>query len=360
MNAFPKPVRRRSFAALSAALLTVCCLSSSAAGSEEAPWRQWRSTLRTDSAVIGVHATGRASPIAPEDLMAELARADYVLLGETHDNPDHHRLQAWIIERLAAKGRKPATLFEMIDAGQEEALRGYLGKDGATAEGLGDALDWEKRGWPAWTMYRPIAEAAFAVSAGTAPVLSAGGPGRDAVRAVSRGGLDAALPKPEQERMGLTRELPEALAEDLRRELFDDHCQLMPKEAMTPLVNVQRLRDAAFADRLLATGSDKSGGAARVPVLIAGGGHVRRDRGVPYYLLARKPGAKLAVVLFSEADAETKSADQTKFASASGEPIADFVWITPAAEREDQCEKLRRHMGRKPTASETTPPPPAK
>ena len=220
---------------------------------DDAPWKDWRTKLHADSAAIGLYAVDGKSraAVGPEKLIEALAAADYVLLGEIHDNPDHHRLQAWIIEQLAARGRKPVAVVEMIDAGQEEALRAYLLKDGASAEGLGAALEWEKHGWPAWSMYQPVAEAALKTADGQS-ILSAGGPAREAVRAVSRGGLDAALSRSDQERLGLTKELPEALAEDLKEELFEDHCRLMPKEAMAPLVNIQRLRDATFADRLIA------------------------------------------------------------------------------------------------------------
>ena len=51
--------------------------------------------------------------------MADIAAArDFVLLGEKHDNPDHHRLQAWMIDALVARGRRPAIAMEMLDAEQ--------------------------------------------------------------------------------------------------------------------------------------------------------------------------------------------------------------------------------------------------
>jgi uncharacterized iron-regulated protein len=334
----------RAFA--SALLLAAVWSAPDVMAADAAPWERWTTKLHAGSAAIGLHAAdGKGqTAIGPDKLIETLAAADYVLLGEIHDNPDHHRLQAWIIDQLAARGRKPVAVVEMIDAGQEDALRSYLLKDGAGAEGLGAALEWEKHGWPTWGMYQPVAEAALKAG-GKEAILSAGGPARDAVRAVSRGGLDAALPRPDQERMGLTKELPEALADDLKEELFEDHCKLMPKEAMAPLVNIQRLRDATFADRLLA--AHLAASTPRSVVLIAGGGHVRKDRGAPYYLAARDPAAKMAVVMFAEADGETKSADDIKTSSADGAPKADFIWVTPAAEREDQCEKLRKHMNQK-------------
>ena len=43
-----------------------------------------------------------------ETLVERLARADFVLLGERHDNPDHHMLQAEVLRSLIAVGRHPA------------------------------------------------------------------------------------------------------------------------------------------------------------------------------------------------------------------------------------------------------------
>src|SRR5687768_4939373 len=47
-------------------------------------------------------------------LIMRLARAEFVLLGEKHDNPDHHRLQAEVVRGLIAAGRRPAVGFEMF------------------------------------------------------------------------------------------------------------------------------------------------------------------------------------------------------------------------------------------------------
>ena len=47
-------------------------------------------------------------------LVERLARADFVLLGERHDNPDHHMLQAEVLRDLIAVGRRPAVGFEML------------------------------------------------------------------------------------------------------------------------------------------------------------------------------------------------------------------------------------------------------
>jgi uncharacterized iron-regulated protein len=81
-----------------------------------------------------------------------------------------------------------------------------------------------------------------------------------------------------------------------------------------------------------------SSGAADGAVLIAGAGHVRRDRGVPYYLAQEQPQASLVTVALQEVARDLS------------EPVAygwhvgafDYVWFTPRASDEDPCAAFRQ------------------
>jgi hypothetical protein len=72
-------------------------------------------------------------------------------------------------------------------------------------------------------------------------------------------------------------------------------------------------------------------------VLVAGAGHVRVDRGVPYYLRQRKADVSMASVAFVEVvrGADAPSAYAEGFASA--ELPFDLVWFTPRASDDDPC-----------------------
>src|SRR5262245_22228094 len=43
-------------------------------------------------------------------LVGDLGRADFVLLGERHANPEHQRLQAVLVEALEKQGQRPRAL----------------------------------------------------------------------------------------------------------------------------------------------------------------------------------------------------------------------------------------------------------
>ena len=79
-------------------------------------------------------------------------------------------------------------------------------------------------------------------------------------------------------------------------------------------------------------------------MLVAGNGHVRDDRAVPWYL-ARRAGRKTRVtVLVLEVDGTGTSVKDLAPLNPQGQPPADFIWFTPAHNRPDQCEKLRKHF----------------
>jgi hypothetical protein len=123
----------------------------------------WLTKLDADNALVGKIWDVKAGAfVEASAAMARLATARFVLLGERHDNPDHHRLQARVVEQLVAAGRRPALVFEMLEISQQAALDEYLKRPEASANGLGAALAWERTSWPPYAEYQPIFAAAFA------------------------------------------------------------------------------------------------------------------------------------------------------------------------------------------------------
>ena len=307
-----------------------------ATASEKAPWDSWQAGLYRDHPLIGKIWSGREKRfVAREELTEAVRKARFVLLGEIHDNPDAHRLQAWLIG-VAAEQRKPAVVLEMIPRDSAKKLQDYLASPDANPAGLGAALDWKKWGWPDWKIYQPIAEAAFGLSL----PLVAGDIDKPTLRKAARKGLGI-LDAEERKKLLLTEDLSKELADSMADELFLSHCELIPKEGLRPMGVVQRLRDAVLADNLLsAAGKDGA-------VLIAGNGHIRNDRAVPWYLTRRAPKAETLVVMMLEVTADAAKPEDIVPLAPDGSPTADYVWFTPQAEREDQCEALRKHFSKK-------------
>jgi uncharacterized iron-regulated protein len=304
-------------------------------GEPAAPWTSWTAPLGADHRLAGkVWSARQKRFLTPEEVAEAVRAARFVLLGEVHDNSDHHRLQAWLI-RQAASGRKPAVVMEMIPRDKAGDLEAYLAKPGADAAGLGPALRWEKSGWPDWKIYQPVAEATLDLGL----AMRAGDIDKPTLREAGREGLDV-IGADRRRALQLETSLGDALTGALLDELYESHCEVMPKAALRSMVGVQRLRDATLADSLI----DAAG--AGPAILIAGNGHVRSDRAVPWYLARRAPEAAIVTVMLLEVENGVHNPQDLIPADPDGKPAADYVWFTPRAERDDPCEELRKRFGK--------------
>jgi uncharacterized iron-regulated protein len=265
-----------------------------------------------------------------DELAAAVSGARFVLLGERHDHPDHHAFQAWLVRRMADAGRRPAVAFEMLDAAQAPALARHLAASPRDAAGLGDAVGWRGSGWPEWRLYQPIAEAALGAGL---PLVAANVPAA-AARAAARGDLSG-LPPDLVRRHGLDRPAPGQA--DLEADIRTAHCDALPARLVPGMVVAQRARDAHMAERLVAGQRDGA-------VLVAGAGHVRRDRGVPHYLAALAPDATVAAVAFLEVE-DGRATPAEYAASFGGRLPFDYVWFTSRADNVDPCARFAPGAG---------------
>lgn len=298
------------------------------------PQPAFTTTLAASNPLVGkvwVPETGTFMEV--DALVRRVQAADAVLLGETHDNPDHHALQAWTLRRVLDSGKRPLVAFEMFDASQQERLDTYVRENPLDAAGLGPAVAWEKSGWPDWSHYRPIAEAALLGGA----TLASANLARADLRRIAKGDIPDTL-----NQLGLDKALAPPVQQAMEQEITAGHCGMLPAAMVPGMVQVQRARDAVMA-RALADGLDLRGSA----VLIAGAGHTRTDRGVPAQLAAIAPTKRSLAIAFLEVrEDKTDPATYGELFDSPSVPF-DAVWFTPRAEREDQCEGLKRHLEKK-------------
>jgi len=232
-----------------------------------------------------------------------------VVLGEMHDNPDHHVVQAqWLMRYPPA-----AAVFEMLTPAQV-AAGGGIDRDDAAA--LGRAYGWEAAGWPDFAIYAPVFAALPEV-----PLYGAALP-RDAVRAAAQVGA-AAVFGDGADSFGLG---PLAQADQAAREAeqMEVHCDALPAAMMAGMVEVQRLRDAHFA-RVALQALDETGGPV---VVITGNGHARRDRGIPAAIALARPGVEVFALGQFEAPPE-------------GDVPYDGYFIAAPIDRGDPCAAFR-------------------
>ncbi len=263
--------------------------------------------------------------VESQQLFAALDGVDYLLLGELHDNRQHHRHQAAIIAELARQKKTAAVYFEMIDQVQGEQLAQQPPQD---LEQLLTRLEQSDSGWDYRQMYRPLFEQAMLAGF---PIRAANLPRRQLIDLMRQQtpqippALDTLL-----KRYPLNAQQHQAMA----REVVEAHCNMLPEQRTQPMILAQRLRDAQMASRLRAEPE-------AVRVLITGNGHARRDRGVPMFLAGEEMKI-LSVGFFEVAEGDVRAEDYSERWE-GGLPF-DYVWFTVRFDRADPCAALQRQL----------------
>ena len=292
---------------------------------------EWESPAERAHPLVGRIWDVKAGAFIGEDvLVARLVASRFVLLGERHDNPDHHVLQAKLVHAMIEAGRRPALGFEMLSTDDAPAVIRYLARSPKDASGLGDAVNWARSGWPEWRFYQPIAQAALDANV---PIVATN-LSRAATEAVRRNGLPGLGPTL-MSQLRLADPTPETRLA-MTRELRESHCGQVPDTMIDRMVDIQWARDARIAASVARAGQRDGA------VLIAGAGHVRRDRGVPVHLALQAPNASIASAAFVEVDAAAvKPGDYAARFGSDTLPF-DYVWFTPKVDDGDPCEKLKK------------------
>lgn len=269
----------------------------------------WLSPVGRDHPQLGqILDLASGERLAAEQLVERLAKAPWVLVGEQHDNPDHHALQLWLLRELAARRAQGSVLMEMLNPDQQARIEQAQGLARA-GESLGDpfdALAWQA-GW-AWSLYGPLVSHALRQPY---PLLAAN---------LDRGELMQVY----RQRPALSGAASSASAvqEALLADIRESHCGLLPDSQLPAMLAVQQQRDRRMAERLLA--------APQPALLLAGAFHVRRDLGVPLHLADLGAAQGNTVLILAEVGSAVEPGS------------ADYVWYTAAMPAQDHCAQLRR------------------
>jgi uncharacterized iron-regulated protein len=268
------------------------------------------SALRTGALIILLLLGGcSAVPHAFDDAARSRQReARFLLLGEVHDNPQHHALRAALLTELPADGRPTTIVFEQMSRDSDAAIRTAP----RSAEAIADAGRLDRKAWR-WPAHKPLLDAALDASAR----IAGGNLERAEVRAIVREGRSAVPPdlRPMLDDPAWDPDLQRAL----EREIDAGHCHALPAAQLPVMALAQRARDAAMAQALLSA-AEASGRA----VLLAGNGHVRLDLGVPRYLRAAGvPTAQIVAVGYLEEPGPTG--------------VYDLAQLTRGVPRDDPC-----------------------
>lgn len=317
----------------------------------------------TDTAyVAGAYGvfTGAGAAASLEDVVAAMARSDVVFIGETHDDPTGHMLEAELLKRAweaygdAAGGdaaRTVALSLEFFERDVQLVLDEYLA--GLITE---SAFQDASRPWPRYgTDYRPVVD--FAKEHGL-DVVAANAP-RRYVNRVTRLGR-AALEDLSPEALAHLPPLPygqpskayrdqwiQVISDVMAQEGTKCGVAVPDSQAVAPMgthenmgnqLQGQALWDASMAwwiAQYLDTRPDA------LVLHMVGGFHVARGTGIPEHLAAYRPGTRAMIVMLRPV------ADVDAFEAAPSGAWGDFVIQTEESRTLEsiECRTFRAEHG---------------
>ncbi len=271
-----------------------------------------------------------------DPLPKQTLTADYILLGEVHDNAAGHALRFSWLQQLTTQ-RKVSIAMEQLDVFNQAALDSAITSwksahqqpDANQARSIAEEAKFDFKGWK-WPLYEPVFTWALAQSI----PLAAANLSRSELGQIMSGERSAP-----HEPSAWSNEQREALLNEVRV----GHCNLMPEHLLPSMVNAQRARDYEMAQTLVALHQRTHGPV----VLLAGNGHLRNDLAVPVWIHQMDPHA--AVVSVAVLESESQSSNQTSPTVAQNhdaEPqnAFDVVAYVPEEPRPDPCEALRQRL----------------
>ncbi|WP_455201251.1 ChaN family lipoprotein [Kaarinaea lacus] len=272
--------------------------------------------------------------ISKDQLLQNVLISDYILLGETHDNIKHHEDHGWVISELNKKGLNIAVALEMVTKEQAETINST---ENATTDNVMDALEKAKTGWEFKKYYRPVFDSIVNANYKIYPADL----DKPTMMKVVREGKEHA--PAELKSLLKTKQLSEEERAALKKEIEGTHCGMINDEMTKAMMLGQQVRDAAMANNMFALKDAET----QAVVLISGSGHVRNDRGAPMYLSAIDKTASITSIAWLEVDEETT--DPKIYATPWGQEKLpfDYVVFTPAADRPDPCEEMKKFMEHK-------------
>ncbi|GAA3913933.1 ChaN family lipoprotein [Litoribacillus peritrichatus] len=282
---------------------------------------QWQSELEMNHPLVGhIIKTDTQHSISDSQLVEELAEADYVLIGEKHDNPDHHLLQNWLLTQLLPNAKYQVT-YEMMTYDQQSQLD-TLNASSLTSD-IATAANFQTSGW-APQMYLPLLQTSLNKGA----TISGGNLPKEQIMTLYS--ANPASLKPAN-RFTTMNVLNDAQMLTLDKYIFEQHCELMPMSQVGPMSKIQIAKDASLAFSMVNSSAPKN-------ILITGNFHANKTLGVPVHLAQLEPKATSLIVQIVEVEpGKTEPSDYLKV----DDQTADYLWFTPKWSNRDYCDDIK-------------------
>ncbi|MGH1537987.1 MAG: ChaN family lipoprotein [Gammaproteobacteria bacterium] len=288
--------------------------------SAKQPSHDWQAPFFQNHELVGkIWDTYKNAWLSTEQFENELLYYDYILLGEIHNHPDHHVLQARVINSLVASGKKPTVVMEMLSqqAWQEQP------QQWSKADELQELASMLNDGWP-WQLYAPILQSVVQHQL----ELFAGNVSSDELHRWSN-------ERSNDNQIDLLSEYSYTADnfEVLKKNIVDSHCGHANQGFVSFMSRAQMQRDKIMAELLVEK---------ELPVIfIAGSGHVRNDYAVPMQL--RNNFAQNSYLTVAFVSVQEGEDDPQAYLQAVPD-LYDMLYFTPGHTDQDPCEQFKKQL----------------
>ena len=267
--------------------------------------RIWLSQYNLDHPLVGrIIDVKHERSINESDLVEALSSAKFVLLGEKHDNPDHHLLQSRMLGRQADLRGFDGD----VDHRPNHSTRGtFNGRGNSKGIALGGQRLAFVRDLCANFQSRAQSKSSIGWCASKWEEFTT------MLKQFEDGEVD----------------LEPSARETLRTHLVAAHCGHSLASLTAYMLKAQFLKDRIMAHELRSQSGTGRG------VLIAGNGHIRKDYGVPQHLDGT---VSLAFVEVRPGTREVSEYDISPY---------DYVYFTPVVDPVDACERVSERVLRR-------------
>jgi len=292
------------------------------------PWLSKISMLQIPIGPEEIFRLPKGDSITFEELFRDLQTTRIIFVGESHDQIEHHRIQARLLQELIVRGRKVGVAMEMFTRSQQPILdqwsQGLL-----TEEKFLKEVQWETTWGIDYQLYKEILDKA---KNHRIKVLGLNVP-RDLVRRVAQNGIKKLTSEDKKQlpEMDLTDQQHRAYI----KSIYKSH-QGGVAEEFENFYEAQSLWDEGMAETL----SDflkSPEGEGTTFLVFTGNGHVVFDFGIPKRLYRRVPVSFKTIVLKEW----KKEIDEDLTFTGNSLPLANFLWVT----KPNPPEKRRPSIG---------------
>lgn len=252
-------------------ILFFFCLGCSQHGAQ---WKSYRDRPSLLIAETKIYDSKKAVWVSWPELIGSIQKRPVLLLGEIHDNPYHHLLQASLIRAFLSSGNSVAVGFEQISQDNQGVLNRFQEEGSGDLGILRDTLKWKESGWPDWEIYEKVFEESLSQQA----QLVALNLTRDDLSVLRKTDFEADLKK--WPFLAKKFSLSQGLRQEIRDDLVKSHPFEVSADLLEAMLRIQNAKDWFMAKQIsshLQTSVSKFVG-------IMGREHVRKDRGVGFYL----------------------------------------------------------------------------